>query len=462
MPIAPRVVVIGLDCLTPQLLFERYRDDLPTLRGLMDAGTWGRLRSVDPPITVPAWSCMMSGYDAAQLGLYGFRHRRIGSYTDRYTADGARVTRPRVWDHLGAAGLRAGLVGVPDTYPPRRIAGYSVSGFLAPSPAAAYTFPDALKDEIAARFGAYRLDVDDFRAADRDRIYRDICAMTEQHFALFRHLLATRGGDFMMLCEIGPDRVHHAFWRHADPAHRLHEPGHRHANAVRDYYRQIDAEVARVLALLDPSCHVLVVSDHGARAMEGGFCLNDWLRREGLLTLRAAPAGPTKFDEALVDWRRTKAWGWGGYYGRIFVNLAGREPEGQVPAADYDRFLDDLAARLVALGDPAGRPMRNRALRPRDLGPAPQGDYPDLLVYFGDLGWRALGSVGNPALHTQENDTGVDDANHDFEGVFIYRGPRGARGRRDGLRLVDVGPTILDLFGLPSPHDATGRPIPLG
>ncbi|HEY3354258.1 MAG TPA: alkaline phosphatase family protein [Polyangia bacterium] len=462
-PVQPRVVVLGLDCLSPRLVFERYRKDLPTFRRLMDAGLWGPLRSVDPPITVPAWSCMMSGYDPAQLGLYGFRHRVIGTYTNRYTADGARVTRPRVWDHLGAAGLCAGLVGVPDTYPPRRLAGYSVAGFLAPNTAAAYTFPDSLKDEIAARFGAYRFDVDDFRSTDRDRIYRDICAMTAQHFALFRHLLATRGGDFMMLCEIGPDRVHHAFWRHADPAHRWHDPAHRDAGVVRDYYRRLDAEVAQVLAQLDPACHVLVVSDHGARAMEGGFCLNDWLRREGLLALREEPRGPTPFAEENVDWGRTRAWAWGGYYGRVFVNLAGREPEGQVPAAAAERFALELAARLTAVAGPDGRPLGNRVLRPHDLGAgAPAGDYPDLLVYCGDLGWRALGSVGNPGLFTAENDTGADDANHDPEGVFVYSGPAGGRGERSGLRLVDVGPTILELFGLPTPPDAAGRPIPLG
>jgi predicted AlkP superfamily phosphohydrolase/phosphomutase len=196
--------------------------------------------------------------------------------------------------------------------------------------------------------------------------------------------------------------------------------------------------------------------------MAGGFCLNDWLRREGLLVLKAEPTGPTKFDEQLVDFGRTRAWAWGGYYGRVFLNLAGREPAGQVPAADYERVLEDLAHRLEAAVGPDGQLLGNRVLRPRDLGAAPQGDYPDLLVYLGELAWRAIGSVGNPDVFTRENDTGQDDANHDFDGVFIYHGPAGGRGQRAGLRLVDVGPTILDLFGLTPPPDAAGRPIPLG
>ena len=41
-------------------MLERWRDELPALSGLMERGTYGRLTSVIPPITVPAWSCMMS------------------------------------------------------------------------------------------------------------------------------------------------------------------------------------------------------------------------------------------------------------------------------------------------------------------------------------------------------------------------------------------------------------------
>ena len=36
-----------------------------------------------------------------------------------------------------------------------------------------------------------------------------------------------------------------------------------------------------------------------------------------------------------------------------------------------------------------------------------------------------------------------------------------AAGRRGDLRLLDVGPTILRLFGLPAPADARGRPMDL-
>ena len=79
---------------------------------------------------------------------------------------------------------------------------------------------------------------------------------------------------------------------------------------------------------------VMIVSDHGAKTIVGAICINEWLMREGYLTLKEKPQGRTKFSTKLVDWSRTKAWGEGGYYSRIFMNVAGREPQGTIPAAD--------------------------------------------------------------------------------------------------------------------------------
>ena len=72
-------------------------------------------------------------------------------------------------------------------------------------------------------------------------------------------------------------------------------------------------------------------------------------------------------------------------------------------------------------------------LKPQDVYPEVRGVAPDLIVYFGDLEWRSVGSVGNPSLYTYENDTGPDGANHDRDGVFIMKGLPGQRtGKVDG------------------------------
>src|SRR5215813_11596550 len=75
-----KLAVLGLDCAAPQLVFDQFRRDLPHLAALMDGGLHGELESTHPPITVPAWSCMMSSRDPGELGFYGFRNRKDYSY----------------------------------------------------------------------------------------------------------------------------------------------------------------------------------------------------------------------------------------------------------------------------------------------------------------------------------------------------------------------------------------------
>jgi hypothetical protein len=60
-----------------------------------------------------------------------------------------------------------------------------------------------------------------------------------------------------------------------------------------------------------------------------------------------------------------------------------------------------------------------------------------------------VGTVGNDDIYTFENDTGPDDANHDQDGVFVLWDPRRDHGGQyvEGLQLMDVAPTVLDLTG---------------
>ncbi|HSD78947.1 MAG TPA: alkaline phosphatase family protein, partial [Solirubrobacteraceae bacterium] len=429
-----RVAVIGLDCADPGLVFGPWLDELPNLRRLTSAGAWGALRSVDPPITVPAWSCMLTGRDPGELGIYGFRNRADHGYDSLRVADSRAVTVDRVWDHLGRAGRHVIVVGVPQTSPPVAVNGELVACFLTADPRRdPYTHPHALAAEIERLVGPYRVDVRNFRSEDRDRILAEIYAMTEQRFAVARHLLDTRPWDFFMMVEIGLDRLHHAFWRFMDPEHPRHEPGHRYRDVIRSYYAYLDDEIGELLERFDDDDAVMVVSDHGARPMHGAICVNEWLAQEGYLALRTAPDGATAFRDADVDWSRTRAWGEGGYYCRLCLNIRGREPQGVVDPADADALLDELAARLEALGGPDGSPIGTRAFRPAELWREQRGIPPDLVVYFGDLGWRSNGSLGHGRHWTFDNDTGPDDANHDRDGIWIVNGPGVPAGRRDDL-----------------------------
>jgi predicted AlkP superfamily phosphohydrolase/phosphomutase len=138
--------------------------------------------------------------------------------------------------------------------------------------------------------------------------------------------------------------------------------------------------------------------------------------------------------------------------------VKGREPQGVIEPAQYEAVREELIERLEAAPGPDGEPLGTKVLKPQDVYTDVRGVAPDLIVYFGDLAWRSVGSVGNPSLYTYENDTGPDGANHDRDGIFAMTGLDGQpTGRVEGLSLVDVGPTILKLYGIEAPERAVGR-----
>lgn len=458
-----KVLVIGWDSAPPRLVFDVFRDEMPTLSALIARGAHGRLASTNPPITVPAWTAMTTSKDPGQLGCYGFRNRKDHSYDAYAFANGASVKERRVWELLGDAGKRSIILGVPQTYPPRPLVGDMVTCFLTPSTKAQYTYPEGLKAEVEAAAGGYVLDVDDFRTSAKDALLARIYTKTTKHWAVARHLAKSRPWDFFMLVEMGLDRLHHGFWSYMDPQHHKYEPGNPFEQAIRDYYRHLDRELASLLALVPPDTLVLVVSDHGSKRMDGGICFNEWLIREGYLALKGPmPTTPTPIGKVAIDWSRTKAWGDGGYYGRCFMNVKGREPEGTIDPADYETVRGELMAGIAAITDPQGTPIGSQAFRPEDIYRDVRGVAPDLIVYFGDLAWRSVGAVGMGGIHTFENDTGPDEANHDWFGVFVLSSPEGSvplAGDLGDLSIYDVAPTLLRLFDRPVPPDMIGRSL---
>ncbi len=457
----PKLLVIGLDSAPPALVFDRWANDLPALSRLARTGLSGPLESTHPPITIPAWSAMLSSRDPGELGCYGFRNRVSYQYGAFALATASDVRVDRVWDILGRHGIRSVLLGVPQTFPPAPLHGEMVSCFLTPSLDSQFTYPPSLREEVCRVVREYLFDVEGFRTPDKVGLLARVYEKTRKHFELARYLISSRPWDFFMTVEMGTDRIQHGFWRFMDPAHRKYEAGNPFEQAIREYYRYVDQEVSTLLALIPEDTTVLVVSDHGAKKMEGGICVNEWLIREGYLVLQEYPRTVTRPDGLGIDWARTTAWAEGGYYARVFLNVSGREPEGRVSPDAYERVRDELTEGLRSIPDPDGRPLDTKVYRPEELYRTLRGVPPDLQAYFGDLAWRSVGSVGMRQLHVEENDTGPDDSNHDWHGIYIMAETgHDLGGLTSGVRpLYDIAPSILAHFGLAPQPEMIGRPF---
>jgi predicted AlkP superfamily phosphohydrolase/phosphomutase len=158
----------------------------------------------------------------------------------------------------------------------------------------------------------------------------------------------------------------------------------------------------------------------------------------------------------------TKAWSEGGH-AHIFFNMQGREPQGAVPATEYESFQNEMKARLESLPGQDTQTMKSLVFKPQEIYRNVRDVAPDLIVYIGELYWRTIGTVGHAKLHIQENGTGPDGCNPTQHGMFILTAPNcPLSGEYEGAGLLDMAPTLLDLGGYEIPETMQGRSLVAG
>jgi predicted AlkP superfamily phosphohydrolase/phosphomutase len=466
-----RLLLIGLDGAEHDLALSAWRGGLRTLDLLAERGVWCRVHGGTPYDSAPAWASLLSGLDPGQLGVYGPRRRLNYSYAPPVPIDSQAIREPRLWDLLGAAGKHIGVVGAPATTPAPPVHGHLVGDSPLPNGAPA-TFPASLAQQVGAWLGEAVVLAepkrDSVAGADQslDRFIQAAYVRAEQRFTLARRLLARDAYDCFVVVDDGIAAVQRALWDSFDTAHPRYTPDHPFAGSVGSFYRFVDDQLFELLELVDDETVVAVVAPGGMQALLGELALNEWLIAQGDLALRTAPPGAAALEQCEVDWERTRAWA--GEGGAIYLNVAGREPLGSIPAGEAARARAELAERLRALVDPAGQPALE-VYRPEALYAAAQGVAPDLIVVSAQPGWRTtavvgLGSVwvgGHSALG-QDSAARLDAACETSDGFLLVYDPRNLGGGRqlDDATIYDIAPTLLALFGQPSPARMRGHVIP--
>jgi len=417
-----KIIIIGLDCASPNLVFNEFYDDLPNLRKIMENGVYNELESTIPPITVPAWMSMFTGKDPGELGIYGFTNRKNYDYHSFSLVSSQSVKYKKLWDIFTKIDKQSIVIGVPLTYPPSPLKGNMITGFLTPSFESNYTFPKQLKNELADNTGHFIFDVIDFRTEDKERLLKDIYGMTNNHFKIANYLAKNKKWDLFIMVEMGTDRIHHGFWALHDKNHPKHIKS-KFNSAIRDYYIHLDNKIGEFLNSIQDDYDVIIVSDHGIKPMFGGIAINEWLIKKGYLFLKEYPKKPVTINRLIrenkIDWSKTKVWGNGGYHGKLFFNIKGREPLGVIEKNELNSFKSKLIKELRDIKDEDGNKMNTKVYEPKKIYNKVNNIPPDLIIYFDDLSWRCQGTIGNKKVHIHENDIGPDDANHASHGIFI-------------------------------------------
>lgn len=143
---------------------------------------------------------------------------------------------------------------------------------------------------------------------------------------------------------------------------------------------------------------------------------------------------------------------------QLRVNLRGRERDGIVEPADYDRVCAEIEDAIRACRDPrTGRTVVEQTWTPRAADPMqPGGHAADLVVQwshaFDALEHPAVGLIGPFPFRATGGHTGG--------GFAFFSGPGIARADLGEQRAIDLPATILSLLGQQPLSDLDGRPIP--
>jgi predicted AlkP superfamily phosphohydrolase/phosphomutase len=290
----------------------------------------------------------------------------------------------------------------------------------------------------------------------------------ERESHLFAMLRRTRRGLTACVFD-GSDRIQHMFTRFIDRDHPAHDDDVRFAHVIEDTYRKMDEVVGRVLAevdVADPRNFVAVISDHGFQTFRRGVNLNAWLREHGYLHLEAGRTCSGEWFEG-VDWSKTRAYALG--LGGIYLNIAGREGKGIVAASDAAALADEIASKLAGLIDPDVGESAVRKCYPSHEIRGPYADQaPDVIVGY-RVGWRISweGARGIADDTVFRDNTKAWSGDHCIDpelvpGVLIANRPLDLppeHARAGQPHLIDLAPTVLDLFGVAPPRHMDGASL---
>ena len=269
------------------------------------------------------------------------------------------------------------------------------------------------------------------------------------------------------------DRVQHMMWRLIDPQHPMYDKSlaARFGDSIERVYRRCDDFVGEVMAKVDPSTPIVIVSDHGFHSFRQSVNLNTWLVQEGFMAIQGQTPGEKKLQDLFgggtfwenVDWSRTRAYAMG--LGQVYLNLKGREGRGIVSSgAEAKQVENDLAARLLTMTDPKTNQRMVDAVYKRDevySGPFFE-NAAELQVGLADgyrVSWQStLGGSPPGIVYPNMKKWSGDHGSFDYKqtaGVLISS--RAVDGSR--AQIIDIAPTVLKYFGVPIPSDIDGKPL---
>lgn len=466
-----KVVVIGLDGVSWEVIRPWIqKGELPNLAKMIKEGSSAVLETLMPPLTCPAWKYYSTGKNAGKFGVYcrtelDFANEKI------VPVDSGNYGSREIWDYLGEAGMKSGVIDMPTTYPPKKVNGFMI-GSIEPPNYGDYTYPKELQKELEEKF-SYKPDITGRIDDPTKELEEELFSLIETRFDILDANL--KEYDFLHLTVVFTDYVMHFYWND---------------DFAKKIFRKIDERIGKTLEKAGKGCNVIVMSDHGFTRLKARFFANEWLKKEGYLKTRegmtnalfriginkesvlgflrrlglegiAKKVVPKEMGEkikskhgfvggesagGLLDWKKSKVICNGNDLFYINPNVKGEERE---------KIIKDVKQKLLQVRLPGGEKVIERVLLKEEAYSGKfLGKAPDLVTVSKE--WcETCSPLGSGELFELESRW---LAIHAKNGIVIAKGPGIKKGLDFGkASILDLAPTILHLLKVPIPEDFDGK-----
>jgi predicted AlkP superfamily phosphohydrolase/phosphomutase len=439
------IYLLGLDGLSLENLHDiMKRQYLPNFDKVLKDGYSSPLKTVHPYVTAPNWASIFSGANPGKHGIFDLVEEADG----RLAIPNMRsVEIPFLWDYLSWAKRKVLVMGMPFIYPAPPINGYFITGRLVPKLSC---HPESLTTKVD--LSGFSPELDDSRLGNllqgRERMKLEkeeyaellLAALKKRKVASIS-LIDNETWDAVIIVESMPDQFFHKFWANKQALSRM--------------LGMSDGCLGDIIQRLGPEDELIVASDHGFTGVKGTFYLKSWLISKGYQP--NMKSGKRKnmmtFFNKLTQ-RNKKREDWLNEVEGSKIRVRGVAASAWISIPEQSKHLMDvLLKEFVSLTQ---TDMIYDCKKIEDVYSGGQlKRAPGNLLIIPKEGWSIDCENTNPNRYYRLIDylKGV----HTPYGIFVYYTPDKKHIDRE-LKIYDVMPTILKIFGLPIPDFVDGVP----
>ena len=330
-----------------------------------------------------------------------------------------------------------------------------------------FTEPNDFAEELHERYGLFKsigwhYDTHALRQGgiEEDAFLKDVEYSMAWRERLTLDEIDAGNFDLLVSAWTATDRVGHMFWRFRDPKHPFYDPelAAKYEKTLEHSYKIMDRIVGNVMAKLNDSDLLMILSDHGFESWRKGFNLNNFLEEAGYLGVANRDMLTNVGFLQGIDWSKTKAYSIG--LSSVYINEKGRESQGIVSKDDAPKVIAEIKEKLLQVKDAiTGEKVFTNIYTRDDYKGEAMAEAPDISLgyarYFQSAKSCAKGGLGEGMFDLNKDKWSGEHASADVAwcpGIFFCN----QKVEDDAPHIQDLGITALAYLERDVPSDFEG------